>query len=333
MLTTQTASPKKMLNPRVAYGEELLALAAKNSRIVALDADLCKSTMTVLMQDKSPDNFVEMGIAEQNMASTAAGLALAGMIPFINSFAVFVTGRCYDQIRQAICLPRLNVKVMGSSAGLSDFGDGSTHQSVEDMSLMRSIPNMTVLSPCDALEVRKAVRAMVEYDGPVYLRVSRNDMPTLTEESTPFSIGNLLRLAEGDDVAILATGVMAAEALEARALLEAMQISARVVNVSTLKPLSTEAVLEQVAGVKCVVTAEEHSVIGGLGSAVASALRRNRIPIDFVGIQDSFGISAMSHRELLVHYGLTAQAIANAAKDLLWSVTGRSAELTSPKAA
>jgi transketolase len=329
MLTTQTDVPWKMANPRVAYGEELLALAAQNDKIVALDADLCKSTMTVLMQDKRPDHFVEMGIAEQNMASTAAGLALMGMIPFINSFAVFATGRCYDQIRQAICLPRLNVKVMGSSAGLSDFGDGSTHQSVEDISLMRSIPNMTVLVPGDALEVRKAVRAMVEYDGPVYLRISRNDMPILTDDSTPFAIGKLLRLAEGDDVAILATGVMVAEALKARALLAALQISARVVNVSTLKPLTTEAVLAEVAGVECVVTAEEHSVIGGLGSAVACALRRHRLPIEFVGIQDSFGISGMNHHELLVQYGLTPEAIADAAKNLL----GGRAGVASPQAA
>jgi transketolase len=317
MLTTQIESPKKTANPRAAYGETLVALAKENPKIVALDADLCKSTMTVLMQDRIPDHFIEMGIAEQNMASTAAGLALVGMIPFINSFAVFVTGRCYDQIRQAICLPRLNVKIMGSSTGLSDFGDGSTHQSVEDISIMRSIPNMTVISPCDAVEVKKAVRAMVEYDGPVYLRISRSDMPTLTDESTPFAIGKLLRLAEGDDVAILATGLMVAEALEARAILEQSHISARVINVSTVKPLKTEDVLHEVAGVKCVVTAEEHSVIGGLGSAVAEALRRNCLPMEFVGIRDSFGISGMNHPELMVHYGLTAEAIVNAAKDLL----------------
>lgn len=317
MLTTQIESPKQTANPRLAYGEALVALAAENPKIVALDADLCKSTMTVLMQDRQPDHFIEMGIAEQNMASTAAGLALAGMIPFINSFAVFVTGRSYDQIRQAICLPRLNVKIVGSSAGLSDFGDGSTHQSVEDVSLMRSIPNMTVISPCDALEVKKAVRAMVEFDGPVYLRISRTDMQTITDEGTPFEIGKLLRVAEGDDVAILATGLMVAEALEARTHLEPMGISARVINVSTLKPLAADNVLHQIAGVKCVVTAEEHSVIGGLGSAVADVLKRQCIPLEFVGIQDSFGISGMSHHELMVHYGLTADAIVNAAKDLM----------------
>jgi transketolase len=317
MLTTQIESPKKTANPRVAYGEALVALAAQNRRIVALDADLCKSTMTVFMQDRQPDHFIEMGIAEQNMASTAAGLALAGMIPFINSFAVFVTGRCYDQIRQAICLPCLNVKIVGSSAGLSDFGDGSTHQSVEDISLMRSIPNMTVISPCDALEVKRAVRAMVDYHGPVYLRLSRSDMPAITDENTPFAIGRLLRLAEGDDVAILATGLMVAEALEARSLLEQMQISARVINVSTLKPLAADAVLHEVAGVKCVVTAEEHSVIGGLGSAVAEVLRRKALSLEFVGIRDSFGISGTSHEELMVHYGLTAESIVNAVKELL----------------
>jgi transketolase len=317
MLTTKPKSPAKAANPRIAYGEALVELAAENRRIVALDADLCKSTMTVFMQDRCPDHFIEMGIAEQNMASTAAGLALAGMIPFINSFAVFVTGRSYDQIRQAICLPRLNVKIVGSSAGLSDFGDGATHQSVEDISLMRSIPNMTVISPCDALEVKKAVRAMVDYDGPVYLRLSRSDMPAITDENTLFEIGRLLRVAEGDDVAIFATGLLVAKALEARSVLRQIQVSARVINVSTLKPLEADSVLHEVEGVKCVLTAEEHTVIGGLGSAVAEALRRKPLPLEFVGIRDSFGISGTSHEELMVHYGLTAEAIVNAVKELL----------------
>jgi transketolase len=317
MLTIKTESPRNTADLRTAYGEALVELAAENQDIVALDADLCKSTMSVFMQDRFPERFIEMGIAEQNMASTAAGLALAGRIPFINSFAVFVTGRSYDQIRQAICLPRLNVKIVGSSAGLSDFGDGSTHQSVEDISLMRSIPNMTVISPCDAVEVKKAVRAMVDHDGPIYLRLSRGNLPVITDESTPFQIGRLHRLAEGDDVAILAIGTLVIRALEARSLLEQMEISARVINVSTLKPLQLDSVLHEVEGVKCVVTAEEHSVIGGLGSAVAEVLRRKPLPLEFVGIRDSFGISGTSHEELMVHYGLTAEAIVNAVRQLL----------------
>lgn len=317
MLTTETHHSRKTSNPRLAYGETLVELATENKDIVVLDADLCKSTMSVLMQDRHPDRFIEMGISEQNMASTAAGLALAGKIPFINSFAVFVTGRSYDQIRQAICIPRLNVKIVGSSAGLSDFGDGSTHQSVDDISLMRSLPNMTVISPCDALEVKKAVRAMVDYDGPVYLRLSRSDMPVITAESTPFQIGRLHRVADGDDAAVLATGSMVAGALDAQGALRRIGISARVISVSTLKPLDIDSVFHEVEGVKCVLTAEEHSTIGGLGSAVAEALRKKTLPLEFIGIRDSFGVSGTNHEELMIHYGLTAEAIVNAVQQML----------------
>jgi transketolase len=307
----------KTQNPRVAYGEALLELAAHNPNVVALDADLCKSTMSTLVQEKYPERFFEMGIAEQNMAATAAGLALSGKLPFIHSFAVFVSGRAYDQIRQAICTARLNVKIVGSSAGLSDFGDGATHQSIEDMALMRTLPQMTVLSPCDAYEVKKAVWAMAEREGPVYLRLSRNDVLWVTEADTPFEIGRIQQFRPGKDLVIFATGAMVATALEAARQLAACGISAKIVNVATLKPLDEAGIQRESQGMHGVVTVEEHTVIGGLGSAVLEALSGSRVPVQRIGIRDGFGTSGMSHAELLEHYGLTATAVVGAASELM----------------
>ena len=303
---------------RTAYGEALVALGKDNKNIVVLEADLGKSTMSNLFQIAYPERYFEMSIAEANMASTAAGLSLTGKIPFINSFAVFSTGRCYDQLRQTISIAGLNVKICGSSAGLSDYGDGSTHQSVEDMSLMRGIPGMTVLVPVDAVETTKMVAAMVNQPGPVYIRINRNDLPILTPIDTPFEIGKLYTMREGKDVVIFANGVMVSRALAAAEELAAEGVSVKVVNVSSVKPLDRKAVIECAKGVKAVVTAEEHSVIGGLGSAIAEALRLERgVPLDIVGIEDVFGTSALNYDELLVHYGLTAQAITAKVKGLL----------------
>ena len=303
---------------RTAYGEALVALGKDNKNIVALEADLGKSTMSNLFQVAYPERYFEMSIAEANMASTAAGLALTGKIPFINSFAVFSTGRCYDQLRQTISIAGLNVKICGSSAGLSDYGDGSTHQSVEDMSLMRGIPGMTVLVPVDAIETTKMVAAMVNNPGPMYIRINRNDLPILTPTDTPFEIGKLYTMKEGKDVVVFANGVMVSRALTAAEELAAQGISVKVVNVSTIKPLDRQAVIACAKGMKAVVTAEEHSVIGGLGSAIAEALRLEKgAPIEFVGIEDVFGTSALNYDELLVHYGLTAQAITTKIKGLL----------------
>lgn len=307
----------KWTSPRTAYGEALLALAEDNPAIVALDADLSKSTMSVMVQNRFPDRFFEMGIAEANMVSTAAGMALGGKIPFVHSFAVFTTGRCYDQIRQSVCTAALNVKIVGTSAGLSDFGDGATHQSVEDLALMTALPNMTVISPCDPIEIRKALPVVAKYRGPVYLRLGRNDMPELLDKNAAFQIGPVRRLRDGTDVVIFATGVMVAKALEAANTLESHGVSARVVSVSTLKPLGAEGIRRECDGLRAAVTAEEHTVFGGLGSAVAGALRRRPIPLEFVAIKDSFGSSGSNHEELLVHYGLTPNAIVDAAGDLL----------------
>ena len=305
---------------RTAYGEALVALGRENKNIVVLEADLGKSTMSALFQAAYPERYFEMSIAEANMASTAAGLALTGKIPFINSFAVFSTGRCYDQLRQTISIAGLNVKICGSSAGLSDYGDGSTHQSIEDMGMMRGIPGMTVLVPVDAVETTKMVAAMVDHPGPMYIRINRNDLPILTPADTPFEIGKLYTIREGGDVVVFANGVMVSRALTAAEELAAEGISVKVVNVSTIKPLDRQAVIDAAKGMKAVVTAEEHSVIGGLGSAIAEALRReNRAPLDFVGVEDVFGTSAYNYDELLAHYGLTSQAVAAKVRELLKS--------------
>ena len=303
---------------RIAYGEALVEQGKENPNIVVLEADLGKSTMSNLFQNAYPERYFEMGIAEANMASTAAGLALTGKIPFINSFAVFSTGRCYDQLRQTIAIAGLNVKICGSSAGLSDYGDGSTHQSVEDMSLMRGIPGMTVLVPVDAVETTKMVAAMVNNPGPMYIRINRNDLPIVTPTAPPFEIGKLYTIQEGKDVVVFANGVMVSRALAAAEELKAEGVSVKVVNVSTIKPLDRQAVIDCAKGMKAVVTAEEHSVIGGLGSAIAEALRLEKgVPLDFVGIEDVFGTSALNYDELLEHYGLTAQAITAKIKGLL----------------
>lgn len=303
---------------RVAYGETLVELGKENKNIVVLEADLGKSTMSCLFQNEFPKRYFEMGIAEQNMASTAAGLALAGKVPFINSFAVFTSGRAYDQIRQTISIAKLNVKICGSSSGLSDFGDGSTHQAVEDAAIMRAIPNMTLLVPVDAVETAKMVRAAVQHEGPVYFRINRNDLPILTDEDSKFEIGKIYSIREGKDVVIFANGVMVSKALEAAEQLEDKGISAKVINVPTLKPLDESAIKEAVKGYKAVVTAEEHSVIGGLGSAIAEALRgETNLPIEFIGIKDSFGTSAHNYDELLEYYGLTSKAIVEATLKLV----------------
>ncbi|MDD3655988.1 MAG: transketolase C-terminal domain-containing protein [Atribacterota bacterium] len=307
----------KMEDLREAYGKELLAVARMDERVVALDADLCGSTMTIFLEKEMPERFFEMGIAEQNMVSVAAGLSLAGKIPFINSFSVFAAGQPYNQIRQGVALPNLNIRIVGSSCGLSDAGDGATHQSVEDIAIMRAIPNMTVIVPADADETRQAVRASLRHQGPIYIRITRSSLPILTSHHTVFEIGKMYCLAEGSDITIFATGIMGFQALQAHEILREKGISVRVVNVSTIKPLHLEEVLKHIKGVKGIVTAEEHSIIGGLGSAIAETLCDRMIPIKMIGIKDQFGQSARTHEELLEYYGLTPQAIIKEVETLL----------------
>ena len=298
-------------NQRVAYGSTLVELGKENPNIVVLDADLCGSTMGKLFEQAFPERHFEVGIAEANMTSMAAGLALTGKIPFTNSFAVFSGGRAFDQIRQTVSMGRLNVKICGSSSGLSDFGDGGSHQCVEDLAIFRAVPNMTVLCPADANETVECVKAMAAWDGPCYLRLNRNDYENVTPEGKPFEIGKPYVLRPGTDVTVFATGYMVGLALQAAQALEG-RVSVRVVNVPTIKPLDEALVNELAADVKGVVTAEEHNVVGGLGAAIAQALCKACKPMEFVGVQDCFGCSAKDYGALLAHYGLTKEAIMEA---------------------
>jgi len=302
-------------NQRTVYGEALLALGAEDPRVVVLEADLGKSTMTHAFQQAYPDRYFEMGIAEANMTSFAVGLSLTGRVAFTNSFAVFAAGRAYDQIRQGVAIGRVNVKIVGSSAGLSDFGDGATHQSVEDIAIMRAIPHMTVLVPADAPQTAAMVRWMAAHDGPVYLRISRNDLPEITGPGDGVLTPYVLRA--GGEVALVATGAMVFRALKAAEALAAAGIQARVVNVPCLKPLSDEAVRSACEGVRAIVTAEEHSIVGGLASAVSMALRGDARPQRAVAIGDVFGQSAPDAETLMRHYGLTEGDIQRAAAEAL----------------
>lgn len=304
-------------NLREAYGKELLKCAKENNRIIALDADLCGSTMSVYTEKEIPEQFFEMGIAEQNMTSVAAGLALVGKIPFVHSFAVFAVGQAYNQIRQGIALPKLNVKIIGSSSGLSDFGDGATHQSIEDISIMRAVPNMVVIVPVDAIETRKAVRAVIKYKGPVYIRITRNDLINVTKEKDPFEIGKIFKVAEGNDITVFACGIMVSQALEARKTLLEMGISISIVNVSTIKPLDIKNVKKFAKDAKGVITAEENNIIGGLGGAISEALSEELIKIKKIGINDEFGQSANCYEDLINYYGLTPKNIVKAARELI----------------
>ena len=305
-------------NLRTAYGKTLAELGKTNERIVLVEADLCKSTMGVFFEEEFPERFFEMGIAEADMAAVAAGLSLTGKIPFIASFAAFAPGRCYDQIRTSICIPGLNVKICGSSAGLSDFGDGSTHQSIDDIALMRVLPGMHVFSPVDAVQTAQIVKYMASNAGPMFIRVNRNDLPVLTPEEQDFTPGKLYTMRDGCDAAIFATGIMVSIALKAADELAAKGIEAKVLNVPSIKPLDSDAVLDICAGVGAIVTAEEHSIYGGLGDAISSvvapklAIRHIR-----VGIQDKFGTSAQNYQVLLEHYGLTPETIVKASLDAL----------------
>jgi transketolase len=278
-------------NPREVYGRTLVEIGRDNRNIVVLEADLGKSTMSCYFEQAFPERFFEMGIAEANMTSFAAGLSLTGKIPFTNSFAVFAAGRAFDQIRQGICIPGLNVRIIGSSCGLSDFGDGSTHQSVEDVAIMRAIPNMTVLVPADGNETRTMTRALADYQGPVYMRITRNDLPDVMPEDEPFLAGKPHLIRQGSKVVIYANGQMASLALAAAEMLSPEGISPRVVNVSSMKPADKHALAALADGMKSVVTVEEHSLIGGLATLIREALQGRAIPVKTIGIDDRFGQS------------------------------------------
>jgi len=308
----------QMMNLRKAYGEALVEAGKTNGDIVVLEADLSKSTMSLMFKEVFPDRFFEMGIAEQNMTSVAAGFALSGKIPFTGTFAVFAAGRAFDQIRCSVAIPEANVKIIGSSCGLSDYGDGKTHQSIEDTNIIKTLPHMTVLNPADAVEIKNMMPVLIRHRGPVYLRINRNDMPVFTTPDTKFEIGKIYPLNEGGDAVIYATGVMVGKSMEAAAKLKSEGIGVQVLNVSTLKPLRDEEILKYAKGKRAIVTAEESVKIGGLGEAVASALfGKVNSKLEQVAINDVFGTSAKDYEELLVHYGLSADDVYKAVKRAL----------------
>ena len=301
---------------RNAYGEALVELAKENDKIVVLDADLAHATMTVTFKKEFPERHFNAGIAEANMVNMAAGMSTMGLVPFCSTFAMFGAGRAYEQIRNTIAYPRLNVKVACTHAGVSVGEDGGSHQCIEDIALMRVIPGMTVISPADANEARKAVFAAAKMEGPVYLRLARLATPVF-EEDYPFEIGKANVMREGTDVAVFATGIMVNEALEAAKILEAQGKSVAVINVHTIKPIDAECVKKYAEKCGKVVTVEEHSVIGGLGDAVADVLM-GKVHCVFkkIGVQDQFGQSGKA-KDVLREYGLTADQIADSIKDVL----------------
>jgi len=300
---------------RDAYGEALLELGKRRKDVVVLDADLSGSTKTGKFAKVFPDRFFNIGISEQDMVGTAGGLSLAGRLPFASTFAVFETGRAWEQIRQTICYSNLNVKLVASHGGISVGEDGASHQAIEDVALMRTLPNMTVIVPCDGRETRKVIDAIADHDGPVYVRLGRAKCPIIMPENYKFTIGKAYTLHIGRDVNIVAMGVMVVIALEAAQTLKKEGIDAGVINMSTVKPLDTETLLTAAKACRLIVTAEEHTIIGGLGSAVSEFLSENYpMPIRRIGIKDTFGCSG-TPEELLKLYGLTAEDIVKTIRD------------------
>ena len=300
---------------REAYGKTLAKLAEENSRVVVLDADLSKSTKTAEFKKVCPERFINAGIAEANMMGIAAGLSTCDKIPFASTFAMFATGRAFEQIRNSICYPNLNVKICATHAGVTVGEDGASHQSVEDISLMRSVPNMTVICPSDAVETEAAIRAVADYNGPCYVRLGRSGVPVINDnEEYKFEIGKGIKLRKGKEATIIATGIMVDAALEAYNILSEEGIKVNVINIHTIKPIDKDIIIEAARETGLVITAEEHSIIGGLGSAVCEVLSENNpVPVLRVGIKDTFGESGKP-AELLKKYGLTAEEIVKSVK-------------------
>lgn len=300
---------------RQAYGNALKELAVTNKNVVVLDADLSKSTMTANFKEVAPERFINMGIAEGNMMSVAAGLASCGKVVFASTFAIFAAGRAFEQIRNSIAYPHLNVKVCATHAGLTVGEDGASHQAVEDLALMRSIPGMTVISPSDGIEAEAAIKAVSEFNGPCYVRLGRMPVNTVNDfEGYKFEIGKGVQLKEGKDATIVANGIMVDAALEAKEILLGEGIDVSVINIHTLKPIDEEIIVKAAKETGAIVTAEEHNIIGGLGSAVSEVVSENYpVPVLRVGIKDVFGESGKP-ADLLEKYGLTANEIVKTVK-------------------
>lgn len=306
-----------MIATRDAYGETLSELGAENGNIVALDADLSGSTKTSTFAKKFPERFFNMGIAEANMIGTAAGLAAVGKVPFVSTFAIFAVGRAWEQVRQSVAYPKANVKIVATHGGVTVGEDGGSHQSVEDIAIMRAVPNMTVIVPADGVETKGAIRAAASYKGPVYVRLGRNKVATIFDDSYRFEIGKGCEMTPGTDLTFVTTGLMTAHAMAAADLLKKEGISARVVHIATVKPLDQEILLKAARETGAIVTAEEHSVIGGLGGGVAELLsEKHPVPVLRVGVHDRFGTSGKAE-ELLKYFGLMPEDLVAAAREVL----------------
>ncbi len=308
---------RKEDSAREVYGKTLAELGKIYPNLVVLDADLSCSTKTCVFAKAYPERFFNMGVAEQDMISTAAGLATCGKIVFASTFAVFATGRAWEQVRVSVAYPRLNVKIVATHAGVTTGEDGVTHQACEDIAIMRALPNLTVICPSDAVETGRTIRALAEAHGPAYVRLSRGKTPVINENDYDFKIGKGMVLADGGDLTIIATGIMVVAALDARDVLAREGISARVINIHTIKPLDRELIISAAKETGAIVTAEEHSIVGGLGGAVAEVLVENfPVPMSRVGMRDMFAESGKPN-ELLEKYGLTAGDVVKAVKSTL----------------
>lgn len=308
---------EKKIATRDGFGEEIVALGRENRNILVVDADIGKSCKTGAFRKELPEQYLNVGIAEQNCAGVAAGLATCGKIPFVVTYAAFGSMRMVEMIRQEICYPHLNVKIACSHGGVTPANDGASHQAIEDMGILRTIPNMTVIMPADYYSARKLVRAAAEFDGPVYLRFTRDAVPVIYDEDAQFTIGKANKLREGKDVAIIANGDTVRLAIQAAALLEAEGIQARVLDMHTIKPLDEEAVMDCIENIGRIITVEDHNILNGLGSAVCElAAEAGKGKVRRLGIQDQFGMSAPYER-LLAMNGVTVENIADSAKALL----------------
>ncbi len=302
---------------RFGFGEGLVELGERDERIVVLGGDITASVMTNYFKDRFPDRFYSMGIAEQNATTVAAGLALSGKVPFFASYGAFCALRNADQLRISVCYNEANVKIGGGHSGISVGPDGATHQILEDIAFLRALPHMTLVVPCDYLEAKKATIAIGEMDGPAYIRFGREPVPSFTREDTPFRLGKAETFREGNDVAIIATGWMVWESLVAAEELAKEGIQARVINLHTIKPIDTEAIVKAASECGAVVTAEEHQIMGGMGSAVAQVVAKNHpVPMEFIGVSDTFGGSGRPD-ELMTAFGLTSQDVYNGVKKVL----------------
>jgi len=307
----------KKIAIRDAYGEALKELGAKNKNVVVLDADVSSSSKSSLFGAQYPDRFFNVGIAEANMVAMAAGMSTSGKIPFVNTFAAFIVLRGADPVRSLIAYEKLNVKLAGAYAGLSDSYDGASHHSIMDIAFMRALPNMTVVSVADAVETKKAVQIIAEYNGPVYLRLSRAEVPTIFDDSYKFELGKGVQLTEGNDVTIIATGYMVQKSLEAAEQLKEKGINAQVVNIHTIKPIDKELIIKCAKKTGAVITIEEHSIYGGLGSVVAEVLIKEcPVPMEIIGVQDTFAETG-AYELLLNKYGLCTENIINTVQKII----------------